>query len=622
MRKFLAFLLAVAAIAAIAAAETHVPAGPVSGVWNAFNSPYLIEGNINIPAEDSLTMMPGTVVIFQNVYTFDVYGTLNVNGQAGGLAESVQINCLSAISGAQFNFHSATTQSHLLYSILEKISLYLGPAPTYINYCKLQGGGKIIATGSSGNILTNSELFGELIGGSNWLVQNNSIQVSHFGANLFIESNCIANAGGQFIGNYVHAQAQNTWEEMGGAAARGFYGCYGTFEYNTILAHASAYFYSPYSRGLDECSGICRYNCFHVVLTGSTGINHFNGIIQNCTISNSWTGIADVTPGPVMNCIVTEGYIGFSGSFEVLYCDVFDCQTPYAGVIVGPGNIQSDPLLVDDWFLSPGSPCIDTGDPISPLDPDCTRADMGAHYYDQSGENIDVTLTPLNPPIVIPAQGGNFNFNASVVNNGPAPVPFSVWAGVRFPDSSWQTTLGPVNNLNPPVGVTITRLRIQNVPGSWSAGQYTYVGYCALTYPGTVIDSSFFTFSKSTAGDGGATVWEASCAGEPFPNEVGGTRFVTSDGPERDMTKHVPPRISPNPFNATTVASFELPVASYVQLTVYDTAGRLVTTLVDGYSGAGGHDVTFDGSRLVSGIYLVRLEAGSEVQVVKIILLK
>ena len=49
--------------------------------------------------------------------------------------------------------------------------------------------------------------------------------------------------------------------------------------------------------------------------------------------------------------------------------------------------IDEDPLFVDtesdNYHISTNSPCIDTGDPGSPLDPDNTRADMGAYYYHQ-----------------------------------------------------------------------------------------------------------------------------------------------------------------------------------------------------------------------------------------------
>jgi hypothetical protein len=81
-----------------------------------------------------------------------------------------------------------------------------------------------------------------------------------------------------------------------------------------------------------------------------------------------------------------------------------------------------------------------------------------------------------------------------------------------------------------------------------------------------------------------------------------------------------PPK--PNPFNAVTAISYELQAASYVQLTVWDTAGRLVATLANERQQAGRRSTTFDGSGYASGIYLVRLEAGNKAAVQKVVLLK
>jgi hypothetical protein len=78
----------------------------------------------------------------------------------------------------------------------------------------------------------------------------------------------------------------------------------------------------------------------------------------------------------------------------------------------------------------------------------------------------------------------------------------------------------------------------------------------------------------------------------------------------------------PNPFNPTSVASFDLPVAGHVGLRVYDTAGRLVTTLVEGWRPAGIHEATFDGRNLPSGIYLARLTVGDFQRTQKLVLLK
>ncbi len=66
------------------------------------------------------------------------------------------------------------------------------------------------------------------------------------------------------------------------------------------------------------------------------------------------------------------------GNPVVSYSDIL-------GGYAGEGNIDADPLFVGgdpfDYHLQASSPCIDAGDPASPLDPDGTIADMGAFYY-------------------------------------------------------------------------------------------------------------------------------------------------------------------------------------------------------------------------------------------------
>jgi hypothetical protein len=80
--------------------------------------------------------------------------------------------------------------------------------------------------------------------------------------------------------------------------------------------------------------------------------------------------------------------------------------------------------------------------------------------------------------------------------------------------------------------------------------------------------------------------------------------------------------VRPNPFNPTTVISYQLPAISRVNLKVYDAAGRMVATLVDGWRAAGAHEVTFDGQGLASGMYFVKMMAGDYVSVQKMVLLK
>ncbi|UCE65217.1 MAG: T9SS type A sorting domain-containing protein, partial [Candidatus Zixiibacteriota bacterium] len=78
----------------------------------------------------------------------------------------------------------------------------------------------------------------------------------------------------------------------------------------------------------------------------------------------------------------------------------------------------------------------------------------------------------------------------------------------------------------------------------------------------------------------------------------------------------------PNPFNARTIVKFVLPEPQNVQLAIYDLLGRQVETLIDDYRQAGVHTVTFDASKLSSGVYFYRLRAGDMAETRKMILLK
>jgi hypothetical protein len=67
----------------------------------------------------------------------------------------------------------------------------------------------------------------------------------------------------------------------------------------------------------------------------------------------------------------------------------------------------------------------------------------------------------------------------------------------------------------------------------------------------------------------------------------------------------------PNPFNPSTVIGYHLPAATDVQLSVYDIIGREVRVLVSGKQTAGRYEVAFDATGLSSGMYIVRMEAGT-----------
>ena len=224
--------------------------------------------------------------------------------------------------------------------------------------------------------------------------------------------------------------------------------------------------------------------------------------------------------------------------------------------------------------------------------------------------NITINMTPINPPIVIPAGGGSFNFNATITNNETSSQTFGVWIMVTLPNGSqFGPVLGPVT-LTVPAGASITRQRTQVVPASAPAGNYTYTGNVG-SYPSTVYNSSSFPFSKSTL-DNGSFEGEWANYGESF--EVGA---AASAPVEFALLGNYP-----NPFNPSTIIRYTLDSSSEVNLTVYDLSGRAVADLVNGYRDAGSHEVTFDASGLASGVYIYRLTSGSQTAVGKMMLMK
>ena len=78
----------------------------------------------------------------------------------------------------------------------------------------------------------------------------------------------------------------------------------------------------------------------------------------------------------------------------------------------------------------------------------------------------------------------------------------------------------------------------------------------------------------------------------------------------------------PNPFNPGTAIGYDLPKRSQVKLIVYDVLGRQVETLVNSEKQPGHYEVTFDASRLPSGIYFYRLQAGTSIETKKLVVLK
>lgn len=78
----------------------------------------------------------------------------------------------------------------------------------------------------------------------------------------------------------------------------------------------------------------------------------------------------------------------------------------------------------------------------------------------------------------------------------------------------------------------------------------------------------------------------------------------------------------PNPFNAATVVSYELPSAGIVTLEVVDLLGRRVARLTSGFQQKGHYSLNWEPRDVSSGVYLIRLQFGGRSIIAKALVMK
>jgi parallel beta-helix repeat protein len=117
------------------------------------------------------------------------------------------------------------------------------------------------------------------------------------------------------------------------------------------------------------------------------------GLIRNNTIVNNFSGISllDSNNLEIVNNIIYLNDSSFMilGGTDTLSVNYNDIEGGWPN---GVSNIDFYPLfedtLTDDYHLLVFSPCINSGDPSTPYDPDNTVSDMGALFFD-TGTSID-----------------------------------------------------------------------------------------------------------------------------------------------------------------------------------------------------------------------------------------
>ena len=63
----------------------------------------------------------------------------------------------------------------------------------------------------------------------------------------------------------------------------------------------------------------------------------------------------------------------------------------------------------------------------------------------------------------------------------------------------------------------------------------------------------------------------------------------------------------PNPFNPLTIISYDIPIDSEIELSIYDLQGRLIEELIYGYVEKGSYEIHWNPVNISSGVYFIRM---------------
>ena len=376
--------------------------------------------------------------------------------------------------------------------------------------------------------------------------------------------------------------------------------------------------------------GICCTNSSPIIINCVINNNGFgvggNGGGIDCS-SNSFPSLFNVTISENSACYGGGVYCWNSSSPTLLNCILWndtpqeiyffqyddpntitisysDIQGDSAGIVTNDngtvnwleGNIDENPLFVDplngDYHLtwanfpipdSTMSPCIDAGNPDPQYnDPDGTRNDMGAFYFDQS-------IIELS------------SFTASYVDD----YILICWT------TAWETDVMGFNIYRSEyndLSTTGNHINCSLIPGHGTTSEPHNYEFADATAD---VDSTYYYWLEVISIGGLSYIYGSIVYEPPF----GVDECITSN------TFYLYQNY-PNPFRTSTLISFSLKEKSHVKLSVYNLKGQLLETLVDDFKLAGSHTVEWDSEDISSGIYFYKLSTKDKTFIRKMILLK
>ena len=422
MKTTVLSLFATLLICNFAHAQTTVPGGNVSGTWTLAGSPYLVQGSVMVPGNQTLTIEPGVKVVFQGTFKLLVIGRLLAIGTA---TDSITFTAADTAAGwrsIRFDGTSAASDtSKFIYCRLEYgkatgvppdddggAFYFDGFSRAVIARCTItrcradEAGGGIYMINSSPVIRENvlSHNLGVNVGGGICCHVNSNPEISR---NTIIFNTTFYNGGSGIScvsGNPVITGNIIAWNTNDTYSGGGIW-CNGSdalISGNTISNNSA-----PFGGGINTSGG--NPTIINNTITNNTGgdgggilCTASNPVVTNNTIANNsaarggaigcqmasgptlrnnilWgnhasaagqqVNIADEGSDPnFYYCDVAGGAAAFELNFTIFtgtYQNNIDSLPDFVAPTEGTGT--GFPGVTADWSLQDWSPCINAGDP-------------------------------------------------------------------------------------------------------------------------------------------------------------------------------------------------------------------------------------------------------------------
>ncbi len=586
--------------------QTSIPPGDVSGIWVKAGNPYLINGDINIQNNNTLTIEPGVIVQFQGNYKLNVFGRL----LAIGVINDTIYFSVQDTSVGWHGIRIINSNSNAMDS--SKIVLCKFTSGKALNSTTAdKRGGAIYCEQSSDVLIKNCAFmknYAAFDGGAIALINNSAILIDSC---IFMNNDC-AFYGGCIYVDGSNAKIKNSIFSNNRAS---FFGA-------AIAGWNSSAFRVENCKISDNVAGACTgiytaVNCSPTIVNtlfsgnistlgngGGCGFSVSTPTLINVTVVNNsvaqggagmWIYNSTAT---IKNSIVynnSPDQLSVTGTANVTYSNIM-------GGYTGTGNINQNPQFIgtgtNQFALQDSSPCRNSGTPDT--------IGLNLPLFDLAGNNrisdnrIDIGAYEVEE--IVPVE--LISFDAIIIEQS-----------VQL---KW-TTASELNNQ----GFEVERLQDSKIE---KLKDWVKIGF--ENGNGTTTEPQAYSFIDRNISPG---KYQYRLKQIDF-----GGSFEYSNIIEVDIS--LPEKFSleqnyPNPFNPSTKIKFTIPSVtlsgvegSFVTLKVFDVLGNEIATLVNEEKPAGRYEVEFKSTvsslQLASGVYYYQLRAGDYLETKKMIFLK